>query len=169
MICVSEPDPKYVWISELVAPIEVLDSWIINPSLGGLAISPPLFAGRTYLTLYVISFVFLLSPFLLIYDLEVESPRDAVPRPVITSECIRLSVDAVETLIYHWLPEVSYWTGWPISPEFLSDTLLTTFNDPPRLLIVNACAFLASFSVFASLISLVEFNPALLLLLVIAK
>ena len=66
LICVSEPDPKYVWISELVAPIEVLDSWIINPSLGGLAIVPPLFAGRTYLTLYVISFVFLLSPFLLI-------------------------------------------------------------------------------------------------------
>ena len=44
----------------------------------------------------------------------------------------------------------SYCIGWPISPEFLSDTLLTIFNDPPRLLIVNADAFSASDKVLAT-------------------
>ena len=59
---------------------------------------------------------------------------------------------SIPTLIYHWfLTTSSYWIGCPISPEFLSDTLLTTFNDPPRLLIVKAVAFSASLKVLASL------------------
>ena len=41
-----------------------------------------------------------------------------------------------------------------MSPEFLSDTLLTTLRVPPRLLIVRADAFFASVSVFANLIVL---------------
>ncbi len=49
------------------------------------------------------------------------------------------SLGVVETFTYHWLFVVSYWIGWPSSPEFLSDTLLTTFKEPPRLLIVSSC------------------------------
>ena len=47
----NDPDPKYVWTSESVDPIEVFDSCKINPSLGGLAFAPPLDAGITYLNL----------------------------------------------------------------------------------------------------------------------
>ena len=46
---VNEPDPKYVWISPSVEPIEVFDSWTMNPSLGGLATAPPNEDGITYL------------------------------------------------------------------------------------------------------------------------
>ena len=65
-----------------------------------------------------------------------------------------LSVAAVETLTYHpvVLPVPIYWTGCPISPEFLSDTLLTTFSNPPLPLNVSSLSFNASFKVFASLI-----------------
>ena len=56
-----------------------------------------------------------------------------------------------------------------MSPEFLSETRLTIFKDPPRLLIVNAEAFFASVSVFASLISLFVVNPLVAFVLVIAK
>ena len=44
-----DPLPKYVSISVLVDPIAVLDSCIINPSLGALAVPPSL--GKTYLAL----------------------------------------------------------------------------------------------------------------------
>ena len=47
----KDPDPKYVWISVFVEPIDVFDSCKINPSVGGLAIAPPLDAGITYLNL----------------------------------------------------------------------------------------------------------------------
>ena len=47
----KDPLPKYVWISEVVEPIDVFDSCKINPSTGGLAIVPPEFAGITYLNL----------------------------------------------------------------------------------------------------------------------
>ena len=39
-----------------------------------------------------------------------------------------------------------------MSPEFLSDTLLTIFSNPPFPLRVNSLSFNASFKVFASLI-----------------
>ena len=62
------------------------------------------------------------------------------------------SVVSIPTLIYHWfLTTLSNCIGDPISPEFLSDTLLTTFNSQPRLLIVSAEAFSASDSVLAIL------------------
>ena len=56
-----------------------------------------------------------------------------------------------------------------MSPEFLSDTRLTIFSDPPRLLIVNPEAFFASVSVFASLISFVVVNPLVAFALVMTK
>ena len=109
-----------------------------------------------------------MSDFLLIYVLGVESPKDVVPNPTQTVLNMSLSVDAVETLTYHWLFALSHWTGWPISPEFLSDTLLTIVRVPPRLLIASAFAFNASVSVFASLISVLVDIPALALASVIA-
>ena len=64
------------------------------------------------------------------------------------------SVEAVETLIYHpvLLPVPIYWTGCPISPEFLSETLLTILSNPPLPLKDSSLSFNASFKVFASLI-----------------
>ena len=62
-----------------------------------------------------------------------------------------------------------YWIGCPISPEFLSDTRLTIFRDPPKLLIVSAEAFFASVSVFASFISLVVVSPLVAFAFVITK
>ena len=91
-----------------------------------------------------------------------------VPNPTQTVLKMSLSVEAVETLINHCDSEESYWTGCPISPEFLSDTLLTTVRVPPRLLIASAVAFNASVSVFASLISVLVDIPALALESVIA-
>ena len=43
--------------------------------------------------------------------------------------------------------------GCPISPDFLSDTRLTTVSSPPVLLIVRAVPSNASFNVLATLIS----------------
>ena len=74
------------------------------------------------------------------------------------------SVDADATLINHWEFVVSYWIGCPISPEFLSDTLLTTFSTPPFALMLSGVPFSASLSVFAILIFVVVVSP-----LVIAK
>ena len=62
-----------------------------------------------------------------------------------------------------------YCIGCPISPEFLSETRLTIFKDPPRLLIVNPEAFFASVSVFASLMSFVVVNPLVAFALVMTK
>ena len=64
------------------------------------------------------------------------------------------SVAADATLTYHpvVLPVPIYWIGCPISPEFLSDTLLTTLSNPPFPLILSSLSFNASFKVFASLI-----------------
>ena len=56
-----------------------------------------------------------------------------------------------------------------MSPEFLSDTRLTIFKDPPRLLIVNPEAFFASVSVFASFISYVVDNPLVAFTFVMPK
>ena len=56
-----------------------------------------------------------------------------------------------------------------MSPEFLSETRLTIFNDPPRLFIVNPEAFFASVSVFASFISLVVVKPLVAFAFVITK
>ena len=88
-------------------------------------------------------------------DLGVALPKAVDPSPTTTSSNILLSVAAVETFTYHWFSVVLYCIGCPISPEFLSDTRLTIFKDPPRLLIVNPEAFFASVSVFASFISFV--------------
>ena len=52
-------------------------------------------------------------------------------------------------LTYHWL---SYWTGCPISPAFLSLTLLITDKTEPPLLIVIELSIAASFCVWAILI-----------------
>ena len=57
--------PKYFSISEVVDPIEVLDSCKINASLGGLDTTPPMEAGMTYLARYTVSIAFLVSVFLL--------------------------------------------------------------------------------------------------------
>ena len=73
----------------------------MNPSLGGLAFVPPLDAGITYLNLYIVSFAALLSDFLLINDLGVDSPIAVTPKPIQTSSYTALSVDAVDTLINH--------------------------------------------------------------------
>ena len=110
-----------------------------------------------------------LSDFLFMNDLGVDSPIAVVPKPTTTSSYNALSVEAVETLIYHWFSVVLYWIGCPISPEFLSDTRLTTFNDPPKLLMVNADAFLASVSVFANFMSFVVVRPLVAFAFVIAK
>ena len=56
-----------------------------------------------------------------------------------------------------------------MSPEFLSETRLTIFNEPPKLLIVNADAFFASVSVFANFISVVVVRPLVAFAFVIAK
>ena len=61
------------------------------------------------------------------------------------------------------------WIGCPISPEFLSDTRLTTLSVPPKLFMVNAEAFFASVSVFASLIFVVVVNPLVAFAFVITK
>ena len=48
---------------------------------------------------------------------------------------------------------MSYWIGWPISPAFLSVTLLTIFKIPPFSLIVSGFEPLKeSWNVLASLI-----------------
>ena len=72
---------------------------------------------------------------------------------------------SIPTVIYHWfLTTSSYCIGWPISPAFLSDTLLTILNGPPRLLSVRADALSASDNVLAT------FNPMFVdIPLVIAK
>ena len=62
-----------------------------------------------------------------------------------------------------------YCIGCPISPEFLSETRLTTFNDPPQLFIVNADAFFASVSVFANFISFVVVSPLVAFAFVMTK
>ena len=59
---------------------------------------------------------------------------------------------AVATLTYHWFRVVSNPIGCPISPDFLSETLLTIFNIPPLELIVTGVSLIASFSDFAILI-----------------
>ena len=56
-----------------------------------------------------------------------------------------------------------------MSPEFLSETRLITFNDPPKLLMVNAEAFFASVSVFANFMSFVVVRPLVAFAFVIAK
>ena len=77
------PDPKYFDIS-LVDPIDVLVSCKIYPSTGGLAVASLSF-GRTYLTLYRVSFDSLLSFLLLMNVLGVAAPRTAVPRVLIVA------------------------------------------------------------------------------------
>ena len=79
----------------------MLDSCKINPSLGGLALAPPLDAGITYLSLYIVSLAALVSDFLLINDLGVDSPIAVTPNPIQTSSYIALSVAATDTFIYH--------------------------------------------------------------------
>ena len=79
----------------------MFDSCKINPSVGGLAIAPPLEAGITYLNLYIVSFADLVSDFLFINDLGVALPSAVDPRPTTTSSNILLSVAAVETFTYH--------------------------------------------------------------------
>ena len=69
--------------------------------MGGLAFAPPLDAGITYLNLYIVSLDDLLSDCLFMKDLGVDSPIAVVPNPTTTSSYNALSVDAVETLIYH--------------------------------------------------------------------
>ena len=78
------------------------------------------------------------------------------------------SVAAAATLTYHWLWEASHWIGCPISPEFLSDTLLTTLKTPPLLLILIASPSNASFKVFATLTWVSVDNPEEALALVMA-
>ena len=56
-----------------------------------------------------------------------------------------------------------------MSPEFLSDTRLTTLSVPPKLFMVNAEAFFASVSVFASFILVVVVNPLVAFAFVITK
>ena len=73
-----------------------------------------------------------------------------------------LSAELVETPMNHWLLVVSYWIGCPISPEFLSDTLLTTLKTPPLLLILSGVSVFASFKVLATLIFLLVVNPAVI-------
>ena len=46
-----------------------------------------------------------------------------------------------------------------MSPEFLSDTLLTTVRTPPLSLISNAVPSIASFRVLASLIFVFSVKP----------
>ena len=64
---------------------------------------------------------------------------------------------AVPTVIYHWLFVLSYWIGCPISPDTLSDTLLSIWTIPPFELISTAFVGLeiASFKVCAILTWLV--------------
>ena len=66
-----------------------------------LAFAPPLDAGITYLNLYIVSFAALVSDFLLINDLGVDSPIAVTPNPIQTSSYTALSVAAVDTLINH--------------------------------------------------------------------
>ena len=56
-----------------------------------------------------------------------------------------------------------------MSPEFLSDVLLITFNTPPFSLIAIALPLIASFNVFASLILTLVVMPPDVLESVIAK
>lgn len=69
--------------SASVRPIVLLDSWIINPSMGGLAVTGES-DGITYLNLYRESSRFLLSTFLVINVLAVAFPSPDVPRFWIT-------------------------------------------------------------------------------------
>ena len=64
-----------------------------------------------------------------------------------------------DTLVYHCDCVGSHWIGCPISPEFLSDTLLTTVRTPPLSLIGNAVPSIASFRVLASLIFVFSVRP----------
>ena len=75
---------------------------------------------------------------------------------------------AAATLTYHWLWAESHWIGCPISPEFLSDTLLTTLKTPPLLLILIASPSNASLKVFATLTCVSVDKPEDALALVIA-
>jgi len=81
-------------------------------------------------------------------DLEVASPRAVEPKPTIAlyNPC---SVVAVATFTYHWEAAASYWIGCPVSPDFLSDTLLSTLRIPPLLLIVISESDRALFKVSA--------------------
>ena len=76
------------------------------------------------------------------------------------------SVAADATLTYHpvVLPVPIYWIGCPMSPEFLSDTLLTTLSNPPFPLKSSLLLFNASFKVFASLIFVLVVNPLVITL-----
>ena len=67
----------------------------------------------------------------------------------------------METLINHPVvdPVPKYWIGCPISPEFLSDTLLSTVNAPPFSFIEIGFALVASLKVFASWMLTFVVNP----------
>ena len=69
----------------------------------------------------------------------------------LTAIPIWLSVEAVETLIYHLLESVLYWIGCPTSPEFLSDTLLTIERLPPSALNIRLVGLVDASKVRASL------------------
>ena len=91
------------------------------------------------------------------YVLGVFVPNAVVPTPIIVGY-ISLSIVSLDTLTYQFLFGISNWIGCPISPDLLSDTLLTTVNSPPVLLMVRAVPSNASFKVLATLRSF-EFNP----------
>ena len=98
-----------------------------------------------------------------------DRPNPVDPIPVIISN-IAFSVEAAATLTYHWVWSPSHWIGCPISPEFLSDTLLTTFKRPPLLLIAIGSPSTESLKVLATWILRFVVTPvALVLLSVIAK
>ena len=142
---------------------------MMNPSVGGLATVPPVDAGMTYLILYRVSFAFLLSLFLLTKVLGDATPSPVVPSPTMVEKML-FSVAAVATLTYHWFSVTSYWTGWPISPEFLSETLLTTLRTPPfSLTAIAGDPLIASLRVLASLILTLVVMPPDVFASVIAK
>ena len=139
---------KYFATSALVAAIVPPDSWRTLPSIGGLAI-PSTSWGITYLSRNMVSRRFLLSASLFKNVLGVASPSAVVPNPTIV-EWMLFSVAAADTWTYQLLFTSSYWTGCPRSPDFLSETLLSTVKDPPLELIVIGLLEIASFKVLAS-------------------